>query len=149
MGRRGWVFGVLESLSFPFQIFLLRLPNLLEYDKIVLMEDCLFCQIVAGKEPSERVLETDEFLVIKNKFQVAPVHALVLDKKHREKSETISGKHEGYWDKMMDAVYKTIKHLGLDKTGYKLVNNGAGYNHFEHEHLHVLGGLEEEPGGET
>jgi len=112
-------------------------------------EDCLFCQIVAGKEPSEKVLETDEFLVIKNKFPVAPVHVLVLDKKHREKSETISGQHEGYWDQLMAAADKAIKHLGLDKTGYKLVNNGAGYNHFEHEHLHILGGSKEEPAGST
>ena len=113
------------------------------------MEGCLFCQIVAGKEPSEKVLETDGFLVINNKFPLAPIHVLVLDKKHQEKPETISGQYEGYWDKMMAAVYKTIRHLGLDKTGYKLVNNGAGYNHFEHEHMHILGGSEEEPAGIT
>ena len=94
-------------------------------------------------------METDGFLVINNKFPLAPIHVLVLDKKHQEKPETISGQYEGYWDKMMAAVYKTIRHLGLDKTGYKLVNNGAGYNHFEHEHMHILGGSEEEPAGIT
>lgn len=104
---------------------------------------------MAGQEPSVRLLETDEFLVIKNKFPVAPVHVLVLDKKHREKKDTASGKFEGYWDKMMSAVYAAIRELGLDKTGYKVVNNGAGYNHFEHEHTHVLGGSKEEPGGVT
>ena len=91
-------------------------------------------------------METDGFLVIKNKFPIAPIHDLVLDKKHREKVETISGQHAGYWDKMVEAAYKTIKYLDLDKTGYKLVNNGAGYNHFEHEHMHILGGSKEEPG---
>jgi len=50
---------------------------------------------------------------------------------------------------MMVAVFQVVKHLGLDKTGYKLVNNGAGYNHFEHEHVHVLGGSKEEPAGNT
>lgn len=113
------------------------------------MENCLFCRIVAGQEPSVGVLETDEFLVIENKFPVAPVHVLVLDKKHREKKETIARKYEGYWCQMMAAVYQSIKQLGLDKTGYKVVNNGAGYNHFEHEHMHVLGGSKEEPGGVT
>lgn len=113
------------------------------------MENCLFCKIVAGKEPSVRVLETDEFLVIKNKFPVAPVHVLVLDKKHREKKDTLESKYEGYWGGMMEAVYLSIKRLGLDKTGYKIINNGAGYNHFEHEHMHVLGGSSEEPGGTT
>lgn len=116
-------------------------------------DNCLFCQIVAGKEPSIKILETAEFLVIENKFPVAPVHLLVLDKKHREKKNTISGTYSSlqlsYWDKMFEAIFGTIKHLGLDRTGYKLVNNGAGYNHFEHEHFHILGGSDKEPGGTT
>jgi len=111
--------------------------------------DCLFCQIVKGEAPSEKILETDEFLVIKNKYPVAPVHVLVLDKQHRVKKDTISGKYIGYWDKLFGTVFDTIRKLGLDKTGYKLVNNGAGYNHFEHEHIHILGGSKEEPAGRT
>ena len=47
------------------------------------------------------------------------------------------------------AIFDTITRLGLVRTGYKLVNNGAGYNHFEHEHFHILGGSKEEPGGRT
>jgi len=111
--------------------------------------DCLFCKIVAGSEPSKKILETDNFLIIESKFPVAPVHVLVLDKNHREKADTISGKHSGFWDEMMWAVWEAIRHLGLDKSGYKLVNNGAGYNHFEHEHMHILGGTKAEPGGKT
>ena len=113
--------------------------------------ECLFCQIVNGTAPSKKVLETAEFLVIENKYPIAPVHVLVLDKQHREKSDTISGasKNENYWDKMFATIYETIRKLGLDKTGYKLVNNGAGYNHFEHEHFHILGGSKGEPGGRT
>ena len=42
-----------------------------------------------------------------------------------------------------------VREKGLDKRGYKLVNNGGGYNHFDHEHIHVMGGSETEPGGET
>lgn len=109
----------------------------------------MFCKIVEGSEPSEKVLETDEFLVIGNKFPIAPVHVLVLDKKHREKRDTMSGKYPGFWDEMISAVWQAITHFGLDKTGYKIINNGAGYNHFEHEHMHILGGTEEEPGGKT
>lgn len=113
------------------------------------MADCLFCKIVEGSESSKKVLETDGFLAIENKFPVAPVHILVLDKKHREKKDTMSGQYSGFWDEMMDAVWRAITHLGLDKTGYKLINNGAGYNHFEHEHMHILGGTKGEPGGKT
>lgn len=109
----------------------------------------MFCQIVAGEKPSKKILETDEFLVIENKFPKAPVHVLVLDKKHREKPQAISGEYPGYWDRMLAACWQAIQHFKLNQTGYKLVNNGAGYNHFEHEHMHVLGGSEVEPGGTT
>ncbi len=114
-------------------------------------QECLFCQIVEGKAQSEKVYEDNDFVVIKNKFPQAPIHLLVLDKKHREKSSTISGAFLGqsYWDLMFKTIYDTIKLFGLDKTGYKLVNNGAGYNHFEHEHFHILGGSKHEPGGST
>ncbi len=112
-------------------------------------EDCLFCKVINGKEPSKKVLETEDFIVIENKFPVAPVHVLILAKEHKEKKDTISGKHPGFWDEMIATAWETIEHFGLDKTGYKLVDNGAGYNHFEHEHLHLLGGTEEEPGGKT
>ena len=111
--------------------------------------DCLFCKIVKGEEPSSKILETESALVIKNKFPIVPIHLLVLDKFHHEKPETISGKFKLYWDNMFEAVYKAITKFKLDKTGYKLVLNGAGYNHFEHEHIHILGGTKGEPGGST
>ncbi|MBI4091454.1 HIT domain-containing protein [candidate division WWE3 bacterium] len=110
---------------------------------------CLFCKIVRGTEFSVKVAEFGDFLVIRNKYPKAPIHVLVLDKKHREKKNTMSGEHkaEHYWDEMMAAVWQAIVSLGLDKTGYKIINNGAGYNHFEHQHLHIMGGSREEPGG--
>jgi len=113
------------------------------------MQGCLFCRIVEGTEPSEKVTETGDFLVIKNKYPAAPIHVLVLSKSHSEKRDTLAGKYPGFWDKMFSAISQTVNLLGLNKTGYKLVNNGAGYNHFEHEHVHVLGGTAEEPGGNT
>lgn len=114
-------------------------------------ENCLFCQIVAETAPSEKVHEDDNFVVIKNKYPQAPIHVLVIDKKHREKPQTISGEYfdDRYWDLMFKTIYDTVRLLELDKTGYKLVNNGAGYNHFEHEHFHILGGSKNEPGGST
>ncbi len=109
----------------------------------------MFCEIIAGREPTEKIFETADYLVIKNKFPKAPIHVLVMPKKHREKAEAIAGDYPGFWEEMIGVCWQTIKRLGLNKTGYKLVNNGAGYNHLEHEHLHILGGSQEEPGGET
>ena len=117
-----------------------------EYDN-----SCLFCKIVQGTEPKVLVFENENFMVIENKFPVAPVHLLVLDKYHRVKKDVISGKYsdEGYFEKLFSIIYEIVVKYGLDKKGYKIVNNGAGYNHFEHEHFHILGGSETEPGGST
>ena len=117
-----------------------------EYDN-----SCLFCKIVQGTETKVLVFENENFMVIENKFPVAPVHLLVLDKYHREKKDVISGKYsdEGYFEKLFSIIYEIVVKYGLDKKGYKIVNNGAGYNHFEHEHFHILGGSETEPGGST
>ena len=113
------------------------------------MDGCLFCKIIDGQEPAKKVLETEDFLVIENKFPIAPVHVLVLSKDHKEKKDCVSGVFEGFWDDMLAVCWRAIKKLGLDRSGYKIVNNGAGYNHFEHEHMHILGGTAEEPGGKT
>ena len=120
--------------------------------------NCLFCKIVAGEEPSESVWENEGFVCIQNKYPIAPTHVLVIPKAHIRKQEVatpaVGGasspyKNGEFWGKMLSAVFEVVSQLGLDKTGYKLVNNGAGYNHFEHEHVHILGGTETEPGGTT
>ena len=112
-------------------------------------KNCLFCKIVTGDEPSTKIWENEEFLAIKNKFPIAKVHVLVIPKSHIKKQEVATSGNEVFWGKIMSAVFAVVGVLGLDKTGYKLVNNGAGYNHFEHEHVHILGGSKTEPGGQT
>lgn len=110
----------------------------------------MFCKIAFGEEASDKVWENGEFIAIKNKYPIAPVHLLVMPKEHVSKAGQFSGSTEkGFWDKIMAAVFDVIRLSGLNRTGYKLVNNGAGYNHFDHEHIHVLGGTKEEPAGKT
>ena len=116
--------------------------------------NCLFCKIGLGQEPAKVVLETDQFLCIENKYPVAPVHVLVTPKDHVGKKGWVQDQKLGvtdehFWGKIMAVVFTVVVKLGLDKTGYKLVNNGAGYNHFDHEHIHILGGTKTEPGGTT
>ena len=119
---------------------------------------CLFCEIAKGTEPSTKVWENGEFVCIKNKYPVAPVHLLVMPKEHVSKKQLAGVRDQGsgervtdgdFWGKIMGAVFEVVRQEGLDKNGYKLVNNGAGYNHFDHEHIHVLGGSKEEPAGTT
>ncbi len=112
-------------------------------------KDCLFCKIVAGEEPAEKVWENYEFLCIKNKYPVSKIHVLVMPKAHIRKPEVATSESGVFWGKIMESVFAVVTSLGLDKSGYKIVNNGAGYNHFEHEHVHIMGGSKEEPGGKS
>lgn len=113
-------------------------------------KNCLFCKIAAGEEASDKVWENDEFVAVKNKYPVAAVHLLVMPKEHvSKKNLVVRVTDDNFWSKIMAAVFDVIRLSGLDRTGYKLVNNGAGYNHFDHEHIHVLGGTKEEPAGKT
>jgi histidine triad (HIT) family protein len=113
--------------------------------------DCLFCKIALKQEPAFVVWENEEFIAIKNKYPKAPVHLLVIPKKHVSKKGLVSGSvtFDGFWDRIMGAVFEVIVLKKLDKNGYKLVNNGAPYNHFDHEHIHIMGGTKTEPGGES
>jgi histidine triad (HIT) family protein len=102
--------------------------------------DCLFCQIINGDAPSVKVWENDDFLAIENKYPEAPIDILVMPKSHIEKSLTRTVP-ENFWNEFMAAIWAVAAEKGYDKAGYKLENNGAGYNHFEHEHMHILSGI--------
>lgn len=119
------------------------------YEGYMDKQTCLFCNIAQGKAPSRKIWEGADFLAIENKYPIAPIHILVIPKNHVSKNDLIKGETKGFWEGFMQAVVQVIKLKGLDKSGYKLVNNGAGYNHFDHEHMHVLGGTKKEPGGAT
>lgn len=112
-------------------------------------QNCLFCKIASGTEPAKIVWENDSFMAIQNKFPVAPVHLLVIPREHVSKKAELAKTDKSMWGELMTAVFAVISDQGLDVGGYKLVNNGAGYNHFDHEHIHVLGGTKEEPAGKT
>lgn len=103
-------------------------------------EDCIFCQIIQGKAPSVKVWEDENYLAIENKFPEAPIDILVMPKWHAEKTETRKVP-ETFWNEFMRAIWEVVALRGLDTEGYVLQNNGAGYNHLEHEHTHILSGM--------
>jgi histidine triad (HIT) family protein len=107
------------------------------------MGNCVFCDTIAGKSPGKIVWQNDEFMCLENKYPHAPVHVLVMPKTHLEKKQVRDNVLPGFHEKMMNAVFETVRYLGLDAKGYRLINNGAGYNHLEHEHWHILSGLKE------
>ena len=103
-------------------------------------ENCLFCKIVAGEIPAEKLYENDELLVFNDIAPQAPVHFLVIPKKHIQDPAGVGIEDEALIGRMMRAGAMVAKEKGL--SDFRLIhNNGskAGQTVF-HIHMHVMGG---------
>lgn len=106
------------------------------------MEDCLFCKIVAGTIPSKKAYEDDEVLAFYDIDPQAPVHVLVIPKKHIQSADAVRPEDAGTVMAMFAAAQHVAHELGIDKTGYRIVTNigqDAGQT-VPHLHMHILGG---------
>ncbi len=97
---------------------------------------CVFCNIVAGREPGSIVYEDDEVIVIQNILRWVPVMLLAMTKEHTTQSEL--------WGEHIAKVGRVAAEIGRQTCpgGFRLVSN-FGYNAMqsqEHGHLHILGG---------
>ena len=103
---------------------------------------CLFCKIVGRQIPSDIVLETDDVLAFKDVRPMAPVHVLVIPKKHLESLHDSVPGDAALLGHMLIAAREVADKLGLGAPGYRVVFNigqDAGQSVL-HLHLHVLGG---------
>jgi histidine triad (HIT) family protein len=107
------------------------------YKKEKLM--CIFCKIVEGEIPSNKILENDNFICFHDVNPRAPIHLLIIPKVHIEKFQDAPADLMSDMTLFMQEV--AIK-MGLDKNGYRLiVNNGEdGGQEVPHLHFHMLGG---------
>lgn len=104
-------------------------------------EDCLFCKIINGDIPSEKVYEDDEILAFKDINPVADVHVLLIPKKHISMLNDLDAEDAKVMGGITYRASELARELGVEK-GYRLVaNNGAsaGQSVF-HIHFHLLGG---------
>ncbi len=105
------------------------------------MTDCLFCKIVAGEIPCDKVYEDDDFLAFHDINPKAPVHVLLIPKFHLPTLADADEEDSAMLGSMMNTVRKVAEDLKLD-VGYRLVINvreGGGQEVF-HIHVHILGG---------
>ena len=105
------------------------------------MEDCIFCKIIKGEIPSNKVYEDDEILAFKDINPMAPVHILVIPKKHIKSADEISEEDELLIGKIFTVIKRLAKENNLDN-GYRIVNNCGedGGQAVKHLHFHLLGG---------
>uniref|UniRef100_A0A7V4KF14 Histidine triad nucleotide-binding protein n=2 Tax=Fervidobacterium pennivorans TaxID=93466 RepID=A0A7V4KF14_FERPE len=104
------------------------------------MADCVFCKIINGEIPSEKVYEDEDFIVIKDIRPVAPVHLLAIYKKHVPTVSELSVEDSQKMWKLFEVIKTVTKTSGLES--YRIVqNNGkdAGQE-VHHIHFHIIGG---------
>jgi histidine triad (HIT) family protein len=103
---------------------------------------CLFCKIIKGEIPSDKVYEDDRVLFFKDINPQAPVHILGIPKKHIPKITDLSGEDTEILGYLFLKSAELIKTFGLEGKGVRIVNNcgeEAGQSVF-HIHFHILGG---------
>ena len=105
------------------------------------MTNCLFCKIVSQEIPSTKVLENSDFLAFRDIDPKAPVHVLVIPKKHFEDIVEISTSDNVLTAGLMNFVTEVAQIEKLEK-GFRIVLNTGleGGQTVQHVHAHVLGG---------
>ena len=108
--------------------------------------DCLFCKIINGEIPSDKVYENDRVYAFSDIAPQAPIHVVIVPKMHIASANDITADNASVVADIYEAIPEIAKSLGLSESGYRIVNNcgkDAGQTVF-HIHFHLLGG---EPGG--
>lgn len=103
---------------------------------------CLFCQIVDGTIPCTRVWENEHVLAFHDIHPVAPVHVLIIPKKHISSLQVVQPEHFPLVAHVIEAVQIIAKQLQLADRGYRLLTNCGveGGQVIYHLHFHLLGG---------
>ena len=103
--------------------------------------DCIFCKIVAGKIPGRKAHEDDELLAFHDIAPWAPVHILVIPKRHIATFYDVGDGDTAMLGRMLALAPKLMREHGVTNGFRTLVNTGVdGRQEVPHLHLHVMGG---------
>ena len=102
--------------------------------------DCLFCKIIAGEIPCAKVYEDEWVFAFRDINPQAPVHVLIIPKKHIASLDDVKDEDKDLLGHIMLKVGEIAQSLGLEN-GYRLVNNCGedGFQTVKHLHFHLLG----------
>ncbi|MDR1506705.1 MAG: histidine triad nucleotide-binding protein [Treponema sp.] len=106
------------------------------------MADCIFCKIAAGKIPSKKIYEDDELYAFHDISPQAPVHFLVIPKKHISNIMETSSEDSALLGRLLHKAQALLSERGCAEKGGRFVINckSDGMQTVEHIHIHVLGG---------
>lgn len=106
------------------------------------MDDCLFCKIIKREIPSNIVYEDNEIIAFKDINPVAPIHILIIPKKHIEKVTDLTEEDEAIVGKIYTVINKIAKDLEIYEKGFRVIVNCGedGGQEVKHLHFHLIGG---------
>ena len=104
--------------------------------------DCIFCRIASAEIPTDFAYQDDEIVAFKDINPIAPVHLIVIPRKHIESLARMTAEHAALMGRMVSVANRLASEAGVSQQGYRLVANcgpDAGQE-VPHLHLHVIGG---------
>ena len=106
------------------------------------MDNCLFCKIIKGEIPAKKVYENEHIIAFNDIDPKAPVHILVIPKKHIRSINELSSSDKSLAGEIILAAKKIAKDHGLDSKGFRIVfnTNDDGGQTVYHIHMHMMGG---------
>jgi histidine triad (HIT) family protein len=105
-------------------------------------DDCLFCKIIAGDIPSDKVYSDDDVYAFRDINPAAPHHILIIPKKHMASVSAADDQDEALMGKLLLKANQIAEQEGLCSGGFRYVINTGndGGQTVSHLHLHILGG---------
>lgn len=103
---------------------------------------CLFCKILAGEIPSAKVYEDEHVYAFRDIAPQAPVHVLIVPKKHMANILELAGDDTGVASAVVKAIKVIAEQEGVAESGFRVITNCGrdGAQSVEHLHFHLLGG---------
>ena len=107
-----------------------------------MVEECIFCRIIAGEVPSDIVYQDEHFLAFRDILPQAPTHLLIIPKIHITSSVELTEEQQEFAGRLIIIAKNLAEKEGIDKKGYRLVMNCGpdGGQAVPHLHLHLIGG---------
>jgi histidine triad (HIT) family protein len=106
------------------------------------MSDCIFCKIIAGDIPGKKIYEDDEMFAFHDITPQAPVHFLIVPKKHIRNIMELEPEDAALAGRLLNKAQELAKELGCEEKGARFVinANSDGGQTVDHLHIHILGG---------
>ena len=107
------------------------------------MENCLFCRIVKGEIPSEKIYEDEEIFAFHDINPIAAVHFIIIPKQHIGSLMEADMRHQLVLGRMLAKANELARSQGLEEGFRAIINSGRiGQQEVYHLHAHILGGSE-------